>query len=92
MAKNPFMPADAFRDLENGEAVKRGEVRLTPEESIKVMQECIFYPPIKQGYASSVCGRACDMACYIHLEEKGALEKTFKTPFRKRPEWKLEVK
>ena len=89
LAKNPFMPPDAFADIENREAIMAGEAQLTPEESIKVMANCYFYPPIKQGYAASVCGRACDMACYIHLEEQGKLKKKFQTPFRKRPEWFL---
>ena len=34
-------------------------------------------------------GRACDTACYIHLEAKNALKRKFASPFRKRPEWKL---
>ena len=89
-AKNPFMPPDAFLNIENREAVMKGEARLTPEESIRVMEACIFYPPIKQGYAPSICGRACDIACYIHLEEQGKLERGFKKSFRQRPEWMLE--
>jgi hypothetical protein len=31
------------------------------------------------------------MACYSHLEEKGVLTKKFKTPFRKREEWKFDL-
>jgi hypothetical protein len=30
------------------------------------------------------------MACYVHLEEKGVLTKTFKTPFKKREEWSFK--
>jgi hypothetical protein len=36
-------------------------------------------------------GRMCDTACYVHLEEKGVLKRKFKTPFRKRPVWKLSL-
>ena len=45
-------------------------------------------------------GDICDLAagepvpgarCYIHLEEQGVLKRSFKTPFRKRPEWKLPI-
>lgn len=90
LAKNPFMPPNAFEDIEDREAVMAGEKKLTPEESIRVMEECIFYPPIKQGYASSICGRACDMACYIHLEKEGKLERAYDIPFRIRPDWKLD--
>ena len=32
-----------------------------------------------------------DMACYSHLEEKGVLTKKFKTPFRKREDWKFDL-
>lgn len=90
LAKNPFMPPDAFADFENRDAIMNGEAVLTPEESIRVMENCYFYPPIKQGYAASICGKACDMACYIHLEEQGKLNKKFNSVFRKRPEWMLE--
>ena len=91
MAKNPFMPPDAFYGLPDRKAIMDGEKRLTPEESIQVMQDCFFYPPIKQGYAASICGRACDMACYIHLEQEGRLNRRFKSPFRKREEWMLDT-
>ena len=90
MAKNPFMPPDAFQDLPNRKAIMEGERQLTPEESIQVMRDCFFYPPIKQGYAASICGRACDMACYIHLEQQGKLNRRFNSPFRKREEWRLD--
>lgn len=90
--KNPFMPFDAFRDIPDREAIMRGEKQLTPEESKKVMAACFYYPPIKQGYAASICGRACDMACYIHLEKQGKLKRRFDMDFRQRPEWKLSEK
>lgn len=90
LAKNPFMPPDAFSDFADREAIMSGEAALSPQESIAVMNECIFYPPIKQGYASSICGRACDTACYAHLEQTGKLCRKYEKPFRLRPEWKLE--
>lgn len=91
-SKNPFMPADAFLEFENREEIMSGAAKLSPEESKRVMADCYFYPPIKQGYAASICGRACDMACYIHLEKMGKLKKTFDKPFRRRPDWKLSIK
>ena len=90
MSKNPFMPPDAFSDFEDRESIMSGDVRLDKDKAIRVMQECIFYPPIKQGYASSICGKACDMACYIHLEQEGKLLRNFNQPFRRRSEWFLE--
>ncbi len=51
-----------------------------------------FYPGIKNLYAACMCGRACDMACYDHLEKKGVLTKKFKRPFRTREPWKFDIK
>ena len=50
-----------------------------------------FYPPMKHSYPASICGKACDTACYIHLERKGVLKRKFRTPFRKREAWKLSL-
>lgn len=36
-------------------------------------------------------GRACDRDCYVHLEKKGVLKKSFKEPFRKREKWHFEL-
>ena len=45
----------------------------------------------KHFYRTSICGRACDRACYIHLEEKGLLTKKFNHPFREKPDWELST-
>ena len=87
--KNPFMPPEAYEDLADREAVMAGEKALTPEEARDVIDRTVFYPPIKHGYVSSICGRACDRACYIHLEETGKLRNAFTVKFRKRPDWSL---
>jgi len=42
-------------------------------------------------YQCSICGRACDLECYIHLEEKGILKKKFQSPFRKREKWAFSM-
>lgn len=89
--RNPFMPPDAFRDDPERLKIIAGEANLSPERAREIIDQIIFYPPIKHGYWASICGRACDTACYIHLEEKGILKKRFKTPFRKRPEWYLPL-
>lgn len=91
MTKNPFMPPDAYSGEPDRLAIIAGEAKLSPERAKKIIDETFFYPPVKHAYLTSICGRACDMACYIHLEEKGALKRSFKTPFRKRPEWKLPI-
>jgi len=91
MSQNPFMPPDALAHDPDRLAIIAGEARLSPERAREVLDELFFYPTIKQGYRASICGRKCDTACYIHLEERGVLSKKFTTPFRKRPEWKLPM-
>ena len=90
MSKNPFMPPDAYKDFEDRDDIMSGNIRVTPETARKILDNTYFFPPITHSYQSSICGRACDIACYVHLEEKGVLTRKFKTPFRKRKEWLLE--
>jgi hypothetical protein len=85
------MPEDAFLEFPDRQEIMRGKAVLGKEHAKEIMEQCIFYPPIKQGYASSICGKACDVACYIHLEEQGKLECSQKNRFRRRPEWHLSV-
>ena len=89
--KNPFMPPDAYPDLPDRLAIIAGEAEVTPEKARKIMDETYFYPPAQHAYQCSICGRACDVACYCHLERKGVLTKKFKTPFRPRPEWRFPI-
>ena len=89
-AKNPFMPPDAYDNLPDREAVMRGDKQLSAAEAKEVIDNTFFYPPIKHGYVSSICGRACDRACYVHLEEAGKLRNAFTSPMRKRPDWELK--
>lgn len=90
-SKNPFMPPEAFADDPDRLAIISGEARLSPERAKEIIDQLIYYPPMKHALRASICGRACDTECYIHLEEKGVLTKKFKTPFRKRPEWVLSI-
>jgi len=89
--KNPFMPPEAFDGMEDRIKIIAGEAKVTPETARKILDKIYFYPPASHAYQCSICGRACDMACYIHLEEKGVLTKSFKLPFRVREEWKFSV-
>ena len=83
------MPADAYAQFADRREIMRGDAALTPEKAKAIMAQTYFYPSIRHSYAASICGRACDRACYVHLEEKGALTGKFRTPFRKRPVWTL---
>ncbi len=90
--KNPFMPFDAFSNFENRIEIIAGEAKVTPETARKILDNIYFYPPAQHAYQCSICGRACDVACYMHLEEKGILTKSFKDKFRKREEWRFDLK
>jgi hypothetical protein len=85
------MPASAYADFPNRREIMDGTALFTGLENAgKVLDASLFYPRIKHSYVASICGRACDTACYIHLEEQGKLTRSFKQKFRLRPEWKLE--
>ncbi len=90
--KNPFMPPDAFSGIDNRLEIIAGEAKVTPETAKEILDKIYFYPPAQHAYQCSICGRACDVECYVHLEEKGVLKKKFKTPFRKRECWHYDVK
>ena len=60
-------------------------------KNVSKLDEIYFYPPAQHAYQCSICGRACDVACYVHLEEKGVLKKKFKTHYRKREEWRFDI-
>lgn len=89
--KNPFMPYDALSDIENRIDIIAGEAKVTPETARRILDELIYYPPAQHAYQCSICGRACDTACYVHLEEKGVLTRKFNRPFRTREPWKFDI-
>ena len=89
--KNPFMPPDAFRALENRLEIIAGEAKVDPALARKILDNIYFYPPAQHAYQCSICGRACDVNCYVHLERKGVLTKTFKKSFRRREEWSFSL-
>lgn len=91
-AKNPFMPPDAFEDFENRLDIINGTAEFDSEEAKKILENIYFYPPAKHYYRTCICGRACDRACYIHMEEKGVLGKGFAHKFREGGDWKLSTK
>jgi len=90
--KNPFMNPDAYSDVENRIEIIKGEYSFTPEAARAILDKTYFYPPVNHNYQCSMCGRSCDVECYIHLEEKGVLTGKRNTPFRKREPWKFDIK
>ena len=89
--KNPFMPPDAFKDFLDRLKIIAGEAEVDEEKAKKIIDHIWFYPPAQHSYPCSICGRACDTACYRHLEEKGVLKRKFVRPFRTREEWKFQL-
>lgn len=89
--KNPFMPPYAYENFEDRLEIICGEANLSPEKAKAILNESPFYAHHGM-YASSICGKACDINCYVHLEKKGILTKSFHSPFRKREPWKFDVK
>ena len=91
-SKNPFMPPDAFSERDDRLDIINGTAQFDSEEAQEILRQIYFYPPAKHSYRTSICGRACDRACYIHLEEKGLLTKSFHRKFREKEDWKLSTK
>ena len=89
--KNPFMPPEAFAQFEDKMDIINGVAEFDSEKAKEILNSIYFYPPAKHFYRSSICGRACDRACYMHLEEKGLLGKKFHRKFRVCEDWKLDT-
>jgi epoxyqueuosine reductase len=88
---NPFMSPDALSEFEDREEILNGAKRLEMEEAKRVMDELVYYPPGRNFYVASICGRACDRACYAHLEGAGRLKRKFANQFRQKEPWRLEI-
>lgn len=86
---NPFLPPAA---AENQREVPE-EQRLNPEE-IRAMRRKLFsyYGGVGDNYAACICGKACQVECFIHLQERGILKRKFKNPFRTEPPWRIAEK
>lgn len=91
-SKNPFMPPEAFLGFDNRLDIINGTAEFDNEGAREILDSIYFYPPAKHYYRTSICGRACDRACYIHLEEKGVLTRKFNKKFRQNEDWKLSTK
>ena len=90
-SKNPFMPPEALSDFDDRLEIIAGEAKITTEKAKKILDSLFYYPPVKHSLRSSICGRACDRACYIHLEKEGKLTKRFAHKFREGEDWKLST-
>ena len=70
---NPFMDGEFLAGDPEKEAIIAGEKRFTRETAREIYKKINFLPSKPTGYIPCICGKACDMACYRHLKEKGVL-------------------
>jgi len=90
--KNPFMPPEAYLGFDNRLDIINGSAKFDIDGAKDILDSTYFYPPAKHFYRTSICGRACDRACYMHLEQKGLLTRKFNRKFRDKEDWKLSTK
>ena len=69
---NPFMTDDCLKDEPDREAILNGEKRFDAVSARAIYPKLNFLPAF-HGYAPCLCGKACDLVCYRHLKEVGAL-------------------
>ena len=93
-SKNPYMPPEAYANFPYEEKMKiiNGTAEFDEQGAKEIIDNTFFYPPAKHFYRASICARACDRACYVHLEEKGLITKKYKTKFREGDDWVLSTK
>ena len=70
---NPFMTKEFLENDPEREKILAGEKRFDRESAREIYRKIDFLPSRSTGYIPCICGRACDMACYRHLKEKGVL-------------------
>ncbi|MBO5760962.1 MAG: 4Fe-4S binding protein [Lentisphaeria bacterium] len=70
---NPFMEKDFLMDDPEKEAILSGNKRFDRQSAREIYKKINFLPSKTTGYIPCICGKACDMACYRHLKEKGVL-------------------
>lgn len=94
--KNPFLPPAAFPNIPDRLKVMSGSIDLDDQAVQQVVASLDELFDSCQGGMGmqrtlSICGFACDRACYIHLEEQDALSVKYVEQFRKQPDWFLSV-
>ena len=70
---NPYMTDEVIKDVPDREQILNGEKRFDAESARALYRELDFLPYSINGYVGCLCGKACDYACYRHLERSGKL-------------------
>ena len=87
---NPFLPPDAYDEVPDGGEIRAGRKKLSPEEVLQVHKIIMGSYGPAGGYPPAICaGRGCIRACMVHLESQDRLANVFRSPFRKKPLWRL---
>lgn len=68
---NPFLTDETLKDEPQRDEILKGNVRFDAESARAIYPKLNFLPSRATGYAPCLCGKACDVACYQHLKEKG---------------------
>ena len=89
--KNPFMPPDAYSEFDDRLDIIAGRAEMDISKAKRILDATAFYGGTRNGFAPSICAKACHTACYVHLEEQGKLKRRFKKPFKRREEWKFDI-
>ena len=84
------MPSEPFSDLITDLKLLKARLRIHPKLpreyliifSFILLQTCILVLNMRRAY---------DVAWYMHLEEKGFLNKKFNHTFRTREEWNFDI-
>ena len=70
---NPYMTDEILADEPDREAILNGTKRFDAVSARAIYPKLNFLPSRLTGYAPCICGKACDLACYRHLKERGLL-------------------
>lgn len=70
---NPYMNDNVLADEPDRESILSGEKRFDADSARAVCRKLDFLPYSINGYVGCLCGKACDFACYRHLEGSGVL-------------------
>ncbi len=70
---NPYITDETLKNHPEREAVLNGEKRFNAQEARAIYRDLDFLPYSINGYVGCLCGKACDYACYMHLERNKKL-------------------
>lgn len=65
---NPFITEEFLKNNPEREEILNGEKHFDAESARQIYKEMKFLPNTQWGYAPCLCGKKCDVACYLHLK------------------------